>query len=225
AAAMRVGGLTVRDTADCDAIHLFLARGNNEPYPGRQRAMVESICDGVSNCGYEDLIYSGLYTDLYCQTAYDGVHAAYAQVSDYACQCPDAKLILLGYSQGAQIMTDFLGGGGGTLFNGCVQPPTPALDRTTSPGNRVNAVVVFGDTRHTGGQPYNQGAGSRFDGVFPRSRSQLDALEDWTSVLWAYCGDEDPICATDQPDLSFNSTEHLDYYDVRAEEAASWVKS
>lgn len=121
---------------DCNAVHLFLARGNNEPYPGRQQAMVEAVCDGVSNCGYEDLIYSALYTDLSCQTAYDAVHAAYAQVSEYACRCPDAKLVLTGYSQGGNIYTDFLGGGGGMLFNECIQPETPALDRKTFPGNR-----------------------------------------------------------------------------------------
>lgn len=121
---------------DCNAVHLFLARGNNEPYPGRQQAMVQAVCDGVSNCGYEDLIYSALYTDLSCQTAYDAVHAAYAQVSEYACRCPDAKLVLTGYSQGGNIYTDFLGGGGGELFNECIQPETPALDRKTFPGNR-----------------------------------------------------------------------------------------
>jgi hypothetical protein len=136
AAAMGADSLTSRQAAPCNDVHLFLARGNNEPYPGRQREMVELICDNVDNCGYEDLIYSALYTDLYCQTVYDGVLAAYNQTSAYACRCPSAKLILLGYSQGAQVITDFLGGGGGTLFNGCVQPTTVGLNRTTSPGNK-----------------------------------------------------------------------------------------
>ncbi|KAK0384685.1 hypothetical protein NLU13_7163 [Sarocladium strictum] len=215
-----------RSTADCDAVHLFLARGNNEPYPGRQAALVEAICDGVASCGYEDLIYSALYTDLSCQTAYDGVLAAYDQLSAYACRCPNAKLILLGYSQGAQIATDFLGGGGGTLFNGCIQPETPALVRNTALGKRLNAIIAFGDTHHTANQPYNYGAGSGFDGIFPRPEKQLQALDQWRSVLWSYCGPNDPVCASSGPKAEYNVTEHLGYYNntVLLGQAAAWAK-
>ena len=131
-----------RAAAPCDDVHMFLARGNNEPYPGRQGKMVELICQDLSgSCGYEDLVYSALYTDLYCQTVYDGVVAGFTQLSAYANRCPSSKLILLGYSQGAQIVTDILAGGGATLYNGCVQPDTPALDRSTAPGNMGKFVV------------------------------------------------------------------------------------
>lgn len=120
----------------CEDVHFFLARGNNEPYPGRQGALVAATCDGLSSCGYEDLIYSALYTDLSCQTTYDGTMAGITQLTSYAERCPNSKLILAGYSQGGQIVADILGGGGGVSFNGCVQPNTPPLDPTTSPGNR-----------------------------------------------------------------------------------------
>lgn len=122
--------------ASCDDVHFFLARGNNEPYPGRQGMLVEATCDGLSKCGYEDLYFSALFTDLYCQTAYDGTVAGHTQMTTYAEMCPNSKLILAGYSQGAQIATDIIGGGGGESFNGCVQPDTPPLDPTTSPGNK-----------------------------------------------------------------------------------------
>lgn len=123
-------------SAGCDDVHLFLARGNNEPYPGRQAALIEAFCTGLSNCGYEDLIYSALYTDLSCQTTYDGTIAGHTQMTAYAQRCPNSKLILAGYSQGAQIVTDILGGAGGISFNGCIQPSVTALDPTTSPGNK-----------------------------------------------------------------------------------------
>lgn len=120
----------------CDDVHFFLARGNNEPYPGRQGELVAATCDGVSSCGYEDLIYSALYTDLSCQTTYDGAIAGHIQMTAYAERCPDSKLVLAGYSQGGQIAGDILGGGGGESFNGCIQPETPPLDRSTSPGSK-----------------------------------------------------------------------------------------
>lgn len=66
-------------TTTCDDVHIFLARGNNEPYPGRQGALVAAACDGLSTCGYEDLIYSPLYTDLSCQSTYDGAIASHVK--------------------------------------------------------------------------------------------------------------------------------------------------
>ncbi len=119
----------------CDEVHFFLARGNNEPYPGRQGMLVEATCDGIASCGYEDLYYSALYTDLYCQTVYDGAVAGLVQMKAYAEKCPNSKLILAGYSQGGQIAGDILGGGGGKSFNGCIQPDTPPTDPNTAPGN------------------------------------------------------------------------------------------
>jgi hypothetical protein len=88
----------------------------------------------------------------------------------------------------------------------------------------VDAVVVFGDTRHTANQPYNVGGGSGIDGIFPRPESQLEALKDWTDILWSYCGANDPICAADQNKNNYNVTQHLSYYDTHAEEAAAWIK-
>jgi hypothetical protein len=128
----------------CDDIHFFLARGNNEPYPGRQGQLVAATCDGLASCGYEDLIYSALFTDLSCQTTYDGAIAGHVQMTAYAQRCPNSKLILAGYSQGGQIAGDILGGGGGVSFNGCVQPDTPPLDRTTTPGkNSTQPNLMF----------------------------------------------------------------------------------
>jgi len=54
-------------------------------------------------------------------------------MEDYAERCPDAKLIVLGFSQGASVGLDILGGGGGDVFE-CVQEDTPAMDRQTVPG-------------------------------------------------------------------------------------------
>ncbi|KAK5715087.1 hypothetical protein LTR15_010503 [Elasticomyces elasticus] len=208
--------------SSCDDVHLFVARGNNEGYPGRQGALIQATCTGLASCGYEDLYYSALYTDLSCQSTYDGAIAGLKQMAAYAALCPHSKLILAGYSQGGQIATDILGGGGGYSFNGCYQPETPALDRTTSPGNQVAAVIIFGDTRHTKNQPYNYGNGSNLDGWFPRPASQLAAIEPWTNITRDWCVSTDPICAANQT-FSLVST-HLGYYNDYSDEAAAWLK-
>lgn len=208
----------------CDDVHFFLARGNNEPYPGRQGDLVAATCDGVANCGYENLIYSALFTDLSCQTTYDGCIAGVTQITAYADRCPKSKLILAGYSQGAQIVTDILGGGGGLSFNDCNQPSTPPLDRSTSPGNRLSAVIAFGNTRHTANQPYNFLDGSVMDGLYPRTDSaMLDGIAAYANITRDWCAANDPICANSKQ-VSGVST-HLGYYNVYSQEAAAWIRS
>ncbi|EMC94548.1 carbohydrate esterase family 5 protein [Baudoinia panamericana UAMH 10762] len=207
----------------CDDVHFFLARGNNEPYPGRQAALVQATCDGIKNCGYENLYFSALYTDLYCQTAYDGAVAGHVQMTAYAERCPNSKLILAGYSQGGQIASDILGGGGGYSFNGCYQPQTPPLNRSTSPGNKIAAVIIFGDTRHTANQPYNYGNGSNLQGYFPRPDYQVQNLLSYAPIMRNWCVSTDPICAANQ--TWFSETSHLSYYNTDSQAAASWIQS
>ncbi|KEF61439.1 uncharacterized protein A1O9_03005 [Exophiala aquamarina CBS 119918] len=208
----------------CDDVHFFLARGNNEPYPGRQGDLVAATCDGLANCGYENLIYSALFTDLSCQSTYDGTVAGHKQLTSYAERCPKSKLILAGYSQGGQIVADILGGGGGVSFNGCIQPSTPALDPNTSPGSRLSAVIIFGNTRHTKNQPYNFGNGSSYDGLFPRTDpAMLTGLDAYAGIMRDWCLEPDPICAGNKSDALVST--HLGYYDVYSGEAAAWIKS
>ena len=51
-------------SGSCDDVHMFLARGNNEAYPGRQAALVEATCDGLASCGYENLGEYSTVSDL-----------------------------------------------------------------------------------------------------------------------------------------------------------------
>lgn len=48
-----------RQTEDCEDVHLFLARGTDEDYPGRQISIVYAVCNGTgdASCGYEDIQY------------------------------------------------------------------------------------------------------------------------------------------------------------------------
>lgn len=88
-----------RQTQDCDAVHVFLARGTNEDYPGRQISVVNAVCNGVSSCGYEDIQYPASFVPDYCTSVGVGVVNGTSQITAYATQCPDAQLVLSGYSQ------------------------------------------------------------------------------------------------------------------------------
>lgn len=83
----------------CHNVHIFLARGTSEPYPGRQSAVVSAICNGITNCGYEDITYPASLSPSYCSSVEAGIVGGTAQITAYANRCPNANLVLSGYSQ------------------------------------------------------------------------------------------------------------------------------
>lgn len=121
--------------ADCDDVHVFLARGNNEPYPGRQGTLEAAICAGLDNCGYEDIQFNNPLEAPYCGSVEEGAANGVSQITSYNKKCPDSKLVVSGYSQGAQVVGDVLGGGGGVFFQDCVQKNNAGLDPSKAPGN------------------------------------------------------------------------------------------
>ena len=120
---------------DCRPVHIFLTRGSDEPYPGRLGNITKEICAGIGgeDCGFENVEFPAKSTawgvDEWCKSASKGAKNGQAQMKAYAEKCPDSKLMLLGFSQGAAVAQDILGGGGGQVF-ACEQDINPALDES-----------------------------------------------------------------------------------------------
>ncbi|RYP03672.1 hypothetical protein DL764_004977 [Monosporascus ibericus] len=207
--------------ANCDSVHVFLARGTNEPYPGRQSAVVSAICNGISNCGYEDITYPASTSPSYCNSVEAGIIGGTSQISAYANRCPNAKLVLSGYSQGAQLIGDILGGGGGDTALGCSTPINTGLNPFSSPGNKILAALLFGDPRHTANQAYNAASGAFSDGINPRTGTQLTSLNRFSNVLRSWCLSGDFICARGGSDPNA----HTSYFNIFSIEAGYWVKT
>jgi hypothetical protein len=203
----------------CSDAHIFLAKGNNEPYPGRQGALVNAICSGLESCDYEDILYYNPADADFCASVGQGVANGITQIKAYNARCPDTKLVISGYSQGAQIVGDILGGGGGTFFQGCQEATNAALDVNSAAGKKITAALVFGNIRHTAGQSYNVLTGGNGQGVYPRSGAQLAGLAQYSSVFHDYCVSTDPVCAG-----GGDVQTHLNYFDVYTNEAAAWVQ-
>jgi hypothetical protein len=104
--------------APCASTHIFLAKGWNEPYPGRQGKLAGSICWSLDSCDYEDIYFSNTLQDNYCASVTEGAASGVAQIEAYAARCPGSKLVLSGYSQGANVIGDIIGGGGGRFGDG-----------------------------------------------------------------------------------------------------------
>lgn len=140
--ALPYNGLAIRQEVPCQEVHIFLAKGGNEPYPGRQGKLAGAICYDLPSCDYEDILYYNANGSDYCAGVSEGDRNGLAQITAYADRCPDAKLVLSGYSQGANIIGDLIGGGGGFIFNECTVDPSPALDPATSPGNKRKCHLI-----------------------------------------------------------------------------------
>ncbi|CAJ2499869.1 Uu.00g027220.m01.CDS01 [Anthostomella pinea] len=203
----------------CSAVHIFLARGNNEPYPGRQGVLVDAICEGLESCDYEGVMFNNALETNYCTAVAEGAVNGVAQMEDYYQRCPDTKLVLSGYSQGAQVVGDIIGGGGGSFFDGCVQPESAGLDPYSGAGTMLTAALTFGDVRHTANQPFNTLGGASRNSGFPRSGTQLANLNRFADVIQDYCADDDIVCASGD-----SVADHLNYFDVYTQQAADWVK-
>ena len=121
----------------CQKVHVFVARGSFEGYSldsNRQdRLLVPAICKGRPSCGYEDIVYPATIGDDYCGSQTQGVNNGIRQIRDYANRCPKSKIVLTGYSQGAQVIGDIIGGAGGG--NTC-DAGNSGFKPGNSPGNK-----------------------------------------------------------------------------------------
>ena len=136
-------------SSECSAYHVFIARGSDEPYPGRLGNVTSEICKKIGNddCTFENIEYPAKSTAWgraeWCKSTGKGAANGQAQVKAYAEKCSDSKLILLGFSQGGSVTQDIMGGGGGQVFE-CTQDTNEALDRSTSPGSQSMLNLAHG---------------------------------------------------------------------------------
>jgi acetylxylan esterase len=135
----------------CPGVYVFGARETTVPsgygtsqglvnmvlstYSGSQASPISyPACGGQSSCG-------GISYD---ESARQGTAAVVSAVTSLNQRCPNTKIVLIGYSQGGQIMDNALCGGAGATLSG------NAL-------NAVKAAIFMGDPHNAPGLPYNVG--------------------------------------------------------------------
>lgn len=113
-------------STSCHDYQLFIARGSDEPYPGRASTLIRDVCgkltkDGKVTCGYEDIVFNANVSTApapaYCVSTAEGSSNGQQQMKTYASKCKDSNLILIGYSQGGIVAQDVMGGGGGKMLS------------------------------------------------------------------------------------------------------------
>jgi acetylxylan esterase len=198
----------------CATVDIIVARASTEKQgTGVIGALAEEIQKGVkATVGIRAVVYPAALTP-YEPSVTAGDKAIKAELEEEVTKCPGQKIVLLGYSQGAQIVGDALGGGGGNakdLGEGDGPETPPAAAFATE---KVVGVIQYGDPRRIPGQSFDVGTDTKAEGIFPRLKNQL--LTAFAPLIQSYCDNGDPFCAKGD-DLEA----HLDYvekYDKTAD--------
>ena len=179
-------GIPLASAAPCPDVEVVFARGTFEP-PGVGTvgdAFVESLRSDVGGKSID--VYPVNYpASLDFQTAADGVIDASNKVRDMANTCPNTKMVLGGYSQGAAVIGYITAD---AIPAGFVPPAGITGPMPAGVANHVAAVTLFGkpsngflQTLNTTAPPIN--VGHLYSG------KTLDL-----------CIPEDPICSPDGSD-------------------------
>lgn len=184
--------------ADCADAEVTFARGTNEP-PGLGRvgdSFVDSLRQqtGGMNIGTYGVNYDAGKLQIHTG---DGANDVVSHVKSMASSCPNTKIVLGGYSQGADVIDIVAGVPIGGISWGSSLPPEYA--------NNVAAVATFGDVADR--------AGGSLPTLSPLFGSKAIDL----------CNPDDPICHAGPGNEWSGHTEG--YVPVYTTQAAAFVAS
>ncbi|CAN8096158.1 unnamed protein product [Discula destructiva] len=199
-------------TGTCTDLHMFIGRGWDEEYPGRNQNLINVICGLVSSCDYEDLLYDSTNPVDYSTSVEAGRVSGVGQITTYNEKCPNASLVLSGYSECANTVANILADSG-------VVP-------TALPGSAISAVLLFGDPTHVANKSYNVESGSQYSGEMNRTAESQANLDTFSGVLRSYCQDLDEVCSEGDGTRTYDTdTYHTNYFDLFSDEAGAWAVS
>ncbi|GAB1318354.1 hypothetical protein MFIFM68171_08564 [Madurella fahalii] len=201
----------IEERQSCPQVHIFGARETTVPqgygtsqglvnmvkqaYPGStSEAIVYPACGGQPQCG-------GVSYD---NSATQGTAAVVRAVTDFNRRCPDTKIVLIGYSQGGQIMDNALCGGAGATLSGA------ALEA-------VKAAIFMGDPHNVAGLPYN--VGTCRAGGFAARPSGFQCRPANPSIIQSYCDSTDPYCCNGN-----DANSHQQYVNKYGQQALTFIR-
>jgi len=144
----------------CPPIHIFGARETTaSPGYGSAGALVNQILASNSGATAEAINYPACGGQSSCggvaygDSARQGTSTVASVVNSFNSRCPNTKLVLVGYSQGGQIMDNAFCGGTDTGAG----ISSTAVPISSAAQNMIKAAIFMGDPRYRNGLPYNVG--------------------------------------------------------------------
>ncbi|MCJ1381312.1 hypothetical protein MMC17_004422 [Xylographa soralifera] len=181
---------SVLDNPCATGVHMIVARATTEqPGYGALGQVVEEVCSQVNGSTSEAVDYpaNGLFNfTKYQQSETIGIQNMTNALMAYTQACPQSRIALLGYSQGAQVTGDMLCGRTSDKFT----PTDPVPAKYT--GN-VRAILQLGDPSNVADLPWHQGNGTG-SGIFPRK--DLTPCNGLANVWQSWCDNQDIFCTS-----------------------------
>ncbi|KAI0383097.1 carbohydrate esterase family 5 protein [Hypomontagnella monticulosa] len=196
----------------CAKVHVIGARESTVPQGyGSSQAMIQLIQGAYPGTTSEAIVYPAAGGNAYGSSVTAGISAVVNQVSAFVKKCPDTKVVMVGYSQGSQIMDDAFCGG----------PDGSSMSQTTAPmpadvGSHVKALIFMGDPRNVPGLSYNVGTAKAGGFAARPSGYQCPVYAD---RIKSYCDAEDPYCSNGN-----NAQHHQQYVQIYGQQALAFVK-
>ncbi|KAH8647048.1 cutinase [Tricladium varicosporioides] len=189
---------------------MIVARASTEqPGQGIIGAVASQVQQAVPGSDSEAVDYPATLQNYQSSEA-SGVAAMTKLIQDYTARCPNSKIALMGYSQGAQVAGDVICG---TTSNGFT--PTQPLDAALT--KNIVAMIQMGDPTQVPGLTQNVGS-SQNEGVFPRVNAA--GCTTASAIAQSYCDNGDTFC-----DSGNSIATHLSYVNEFGTQAAQFVIS
>ncbi|KAL1600963.1 carbohydrate esterase [Nothophoma quercina] len=220
AAALSVIGLAVANPVElterqsCPKVYIFGARETTVAQSngfGTAGGLVNQVKAAYPGSGAEAIVYPACGGQASCGgVSYDssqsqGTAAVVKAVTAYNQKCPSTQIVLIGYSQGGQIMDNALCGGAGATLTG------NAL-------NAVKVAIFMGDPHNRAGLPYNVGTCTA--GGFAARPAGFQCSPASTSIIKSYCDAADPYCCNGN-----DANTHQQYVNKYGSQALAFIKS
>ncbi|KAF5584429.1 acetylxylan esterase [Fusarium pseudocircinatum] len=219
---------TAAPTSNTNCAHglkLFIARGTGEK-------LGSTVMDPIAQKIAERVLYSDTWNipypatfnnPQYIASAGNGTTMVREALEEYSNMCPNSKMALMGWSRGAQIISNNLCGTPAawrifwgqnvSLHSTSLEPLSDEIRK------KIVAVVLFGDPTHRGDASYARGNVTG-NGIFYRNDySDCEALG---TRIRDYCLENDPYCDSGyqaDPDV------HYKYFEMYKDEVVEYVKS
>ncbi|KAM7190068.1 acetylxylan esterase 2 [Naviculisporaceae sp. PSN 640] len=197
------------DSPTCvTGVHMIVARGSGEPAGlGRIAPVVNNVRFTIPGSDYTAIDYPATIAG-YTDSLAEGTAEFHRLIKEYTQACPDTKIALLGYSQGAHAMMDTVCGSDQEGFE-------PAAELADAFQSHIIAIVAFGDPTHNVSAPWNEGT-SENDGFFPRP--SMTGCEPYSSMIRGYCDTGDVYC-----DRGTDRAVHGGYFAKYGEDAVEFI--
>ncbi|KAI5461889.1 cutinase-domain-containing protein [Mariannaea sp. PMI_226] len=203
----------------CPGIHIFGARETTVSAGyGSAGAFVNMIIAAHSGATSEAIVYpacggqSSCGGVSYADSAKQGTNAVATAVNNFNSRCPNSQIILVGYSQGGQIMDNALCGGGDPGA-GITDTSVPI---SASAVKMIKAAILMGDPRYAYGLAY--GVGTCRAGGFDARSSKFSCPS--ADKVKLYCDAEDPYCCNGN-----DAAHHQQYVSIYGSQALAFVNS